>query len=66
MAGIVERVVFIGPELELLKARTLTRPIEGEPTRLLVSRGRCRFTLELARFSEGREPGTWHRPAAPS
>ena len=63
--NVVERVVVVGPELELWQARTLERPILGQPTRLLVS-GRGRLTLELARYSEGREPGTWHRPAAPS
>ena len=64
-ATIVERVVFVGPELELWQARTLERQVPGQPTRLLVS-ARGRLTIELARHSEGREPGTWHRPVAPS
>lgn len=63
--GVVERVVFVGPELELWRARTLERRIPGQPTKLLVSE-RGRLSILHARYSEGREPGTWHRAAPPS
>jgi len=62
--SVVERVVYIDVGGKEWQARTLERPKQGEPTKLLVKLGPT-LQLMTARHSEEREPATWHRlPAA--
>jgi hypothetical protein len=66
VSGVVIPALFVGEDGTLWRARTLERPRwDGQPTRLLVRRGR-RLEVIAARYSERREPGTWHRLEAAS
>lgn len=62
---LVEAVIYVDVGGTERNARTLEREIRGQPTRLVVKFGAGLLVLSAHR-SEGREAGTWHRPARPS
>lgn len=67
MSGFVERVLFDDAQGVVANARTLGKPDTDGRTLLLVSYGGlARLSIQRARQSEGREPGTWHRPPQPN
>lgn len=58
---VVVPVLLVGEDGALWRARTLERPRwDGQPTKLLVMINK-RLAVVMARYSERREPGTWHR-----
>jgi hypothetical protein len=60
-SGVVVPVYLVEEDGTLLRSRTLERPnYNGNPTTLLVGRGK-RIDIVKAYYSEGRQPGTWHR-----
>lgn len=60
-----EPVIYVDVAGKRWNARTLERPRDGEPTRLLVMHGRSLCVMTVRR-SDVHEGATWHYPPKPS
>lgn len=62
-----ERVLYVDSTGRVLEARRLSKADADGRCELLVSyNAAVTLTVQRARYSADREPGTWHRPPLPS